>query len=78
MWRQNKAASSLDCQWAQRRDFEQTEQRQRDESCIVQVSYMTCDHVHSQMVDVMTEITFIKKYFLIINIVELDLNMLLL
>ena len=35
---------------------------------------MTCDHVRSHMIDAATEITRIKHYFLIINIVELDLN----
>ena len=48
------------------------------ESCIVQVSHVTCDHVRSHMIDVATEITHIKKHFLIINIVELDLHMILL
>ena len=48
------------------------------ESCIVQVSYVTCDHVRSHMIDAATEITSIKIYSFIINIVELDLNMMLL
>ena len=61
----------------------ETEQRQCDttlvtyESCIVQVSDVTCDHVRSHMIDVATVITRIIKYFLIINIVELYLNMIL-
>ena len=79
VWRRNKAVPSLDCQWSLRRNFEQIEQRQCDttlatyESCIVQVSYVTCDHVRSHMIDVETEITRIKKK-IIINIVELDLK----
>ena len=91
VWRLNKAAPSLNCQLAQWRDFEQTEPRciglNREaarhplvtyESCIVPVSYMTCDHFRSHMIDVATVITRIKKHFLIINIMELDLNMILL
>ena len=47
-------------------------------SCIEQVSYVTSDYFRSHMIDVTTEITRIKKYFIIINIVELDLNTILL
>ena len=67
--RRNKAAPSLDCQWAQRQDFEQIEQRQCDttlvayESCIVQVSYVICDHVRSHMIDVATVITRMNFFY---------------